>query len=153
MVVGGADGAVKEALFLSNFVAKVYLVVVEDSLVCIDEFKKKILTKNNIEVIYHSSVKEFIGLDKLESVIIKNNKTNDETTINCDGEFSYIGSSPASGIFNEVNMQDGYILTNSMMETNLEGVYACGDIINKKVRQVATAVAEGAIAAISALTK
>lgn len=153
MVVGGADGAVKEALFLSNFVAKVYLVVVEDSLVCIDEFKKKILTKNNIEVIYHSSVKEFVGSDKLESVIIKNNKTNDETTINCDGEFSYIGSSPASGIFNEVNMQDGYILTNSMMETNLEGVYACGDIINKKVRQVATAVAEGAIAAISALTK
>ena len=135
----------KEALFLSNFVAKVYLVVIEDSLVCIDEFKKKILTKNNIEVIYHSSVKEFVGLDKLESVIIKNNKTNAETTINCDGEFSYIGSSPASGIFNEVNMQDGYILTNSMMETNLEGVYACGDIINKKVRQVATAVAEGAV--------
>lgn len=151
MVVGGADGAVKEALYLASIAKKVYLVVSEDELVCINEFKTKILCLANVEIFYHTKVDGFVGQEVLEKVKLRDIYTKEVREVDCNAQFSYIGSAPNTALFTELVTKDGYLVTDENMLTSISGVYACGDIRCKGVRQVATAVSDGAIAAINAL--
>ncbi len=153
-VVGGSDGALKEALFISNFASKVHLVHFEDDLTGIDEFKSQIIDNKKFELHLNSRIHKLYGDGKfLQRVILKNEKDNSKKEFKFAKTciFIYIGSSPNTIILNgQLQLIKGYILTDESMKTNIDGVYAAGDIRHKNIRQVATAANDGAIAAISA---
>lgn len=155
-VIGGADGAVKEALYLTQFAKKVVIVCVEDELVCIPEFKNKVIENDRIEVVPHTSLTEVLGNDHLNELEFTDLKTGAKTTIIDPeaGVFVYAGIVPNTKMYPQLKLDDGgFIVVDENMETNVPGVFAAGDIRSKKVRQVATAVADGAIAGINASTK
>ncbi len=156
-VIGGADGAVKEALYLADLARKVTIVCVEDELACIPEFKEKVDHKDNIEIMPHSSLKAVSGKDgKADTFEFIDNKTK-ETTVITDpeaGVFVYAGIVPNTEQYGQLELDPaGFIVVNEDMETSVPGVFAAGDIRSKKVRQVATAVSDGAIAGINAALK
>lgn len=151
-VIGGADGAVKEALYLAEIAGKVTIVCVEDELACIQEFKDKVVTHDNIEIMPHSSLTAVYGNEAVEELEFTNNKTGKKQIVkdtDC-GVFVYAGIIPNTQMYTELKLDDGYIPVDDSMQTEIPGVFAAGDIRVKKVRQVATAVADGAIAGIQA---
>ena len=151
-VIGGADGAVKEALYLAEIAGKVTIVCVEDELVCIQEFKDKVVTHDNIEIMPHSSLTAVYGNEAVEKLEFTDNKTGKKQIVkdtDC-GVFVYAGIVPNTQMYTELKLDSGYIPVDDSMQTEIAGVFAAGDIRVKKVRQVATAVADGAIAGIQA---
>ena len=151
-VIGGADGAVKEALYLAEIAGKVIIVCVEDELACIQEFKDKVVTYDNIEIMPHSSLTAVYGNESVEELEFTDNKTGKKRIIKdaeC-GVFVYAGIVPNTQMYTELKLDGGYIPVDASMQTEIPGVFAAGDICVKKVRQVATAVADGAIAGIQA---
>lgn len=151
-VIGGADGAVKEALFLAAIAARVTIVCVENELACIQEFKEKVATCDNIEIMPHASLTAVYGKEAVEELEFTDNKTGMKQTVKdaeC-GVFVYAGTVPNTQMYGELKLEDGYIPVDDSMQTEIPGVFAAGDICVKKVRQVATAVADGAIAGIRA---
>jgi Thioredoxin reductase len=151
-VIGGADGAVKEALYLAGLADKVIIVCVEDELACIQEFKDKAATHDNIEIMPHSSLTAVYGNEAVEELEITDNKTGKKQIVKdaeC-GVFVYAGIVPNTQMYTELKLDGGYIPVDASMRTEITGVFAAGDICVKKVRQVATAVADGAIAGIGA---
>ena len=151
-VIGGADGAVKEALYLADIAGKVTIVCVEDELACIQEFKDKATVHDNIKIMPHSSLTAVYGDKALEELEFTDNKTGKKQIIKdaeC-GIFVYAGIVPNTQMYTELKLDGGYIPVNDSMQTEIAGVFAAGDICMKKVRQVATAVADGAIAGIQA---
>lgn len=151
-VVGGADGAVKEALYLAQFARQLTIIHFEDQLGCIAEFRNKVAAAGNITLRLGSRLHAVHGQDRVEALEIANEHDGSIETIRDDGcgIFVYAGVAPNTGLYTGLELRDGYILTNDKMETSIPGVYAAGDIRVKQVRQVATAVADGAIAAINA---
>lgn len=151
-VIGGADGAVKEALYLAEMAGKVIIVCVEDELACIQEFKDKVAARDNIEIMPHSSLTAVYGSEAVEELEFTDNKTGEKQIVKdteC-GVFVYAGIIPNTQIYTELQLDGGYIPVDDSMQTEIQGVFAAGDIRVKKVRQVATAVSDGAIAGIQA---
>lgn len=151
-VIGGADGAVKEALYLAEMAGKVTIVCVEDELACIQEFKDKAAVHNNIEIMPHSSLTAVYGSEAVEELEFTDNKTGEKQIVkdtDC-GVFVYAGIIPNTQMYTELKLDGGYIPVDDSMQTEIQGVFAAGDIRVKKVRQVATAVSDGAIAGIQA---
>lgn len=151
-VVGGADGAVKEALYLASFARQLTIIHFEDQLGCIPEFRNKIAAADNIKLCLGSRLHAVHGTDQVERLEITSEHDGTVQTIEDPGcgIFVYAGVMPNTQLYTELDLQDGYIVTNDKMETSVPGVYAAGDIRAKQVRQVATAVSDGAIAAINA---
>lgn len=151
-VVGGADGAVKEALYLAKLAEKVTIIHFEEQLGCIAEFKEKVEKSSNIEVRLHSRLHGVYGVEKVESLEILDEKTGAIETIEDSGcgIFVYAGAVPNTELYKELHLENGFIPVDANMETEMKGVYAVGDIRVKPVRQVSTAVADGTIAAIHA---
>lgn len=151
-VVGGADGAVKEALYLAKLAEKVTIIHFEEQLGCIAEFKEKVEKSSNIEVRLHSRLHGVYGVEKVESLEILDEKTCAIETIEDSGcgIFVYAGAVPNTELYKELHLENGFIPVDANMETEMKGVYAVGDIRVKPVRQVSTAVADGTIAAIHA---
>lgn len=151
-VVGGADGAVKEALYLAQFARQLTIIHFEDQLGCIAEFRDKVAAAGNITLRLGSRLHAVHGQDRVEELEIASEHDGSIETIRDEGcgIFVYAGVTPNTGLYTGLELRDGYILTNDKMETSIPGVYAAGDIRVKQVRQVATAVADGAIAAINA---
>lgn len=151
-VVGGADGAVKEALYLASFARQLTIIHFEDQLGCIPEFRNKIAAADNIKLCLGSRLHAVHGTDQVERLEIISEHDGTVQTIEDPGcgIFVYAGVTPNTQLYTEVDLQDAYIVTNDKMETSVPGVYAAGDIRAKQVRQVATAVSDGAIAAINA---
>lgn len=151
-VVGGADGAVKEALYLAGFAKQVTIVHFEDQLGCIAEFRQKVAAAGNISVRLASRLHAVYGQDQVERLEIASEQDGSIETIEDPGcgIFVYAGILPNTELYTELALEGGYIPTNDKMETAIPGVYAAGDIRVKQVRQVATAVSDGAIAAINA---
>lgn len=151
-VVGGADGAVKEALYLSSLARQVTIIHFEDQLGCIAEFRQKVAAAGNINLRLASRLHGVYGQDQVERLEIANLRDGSIETIQDPGcgIFVYAGLTPNTQLYTQLTLQDGYIPTNEKMETAIPGVYAAGDIRVKQVRQVATAVSDGAIAAINA---
>lgn len=151
-VVGGADGAIKEALYLSKYAAKVTIIHFEEQLGCIAEFRNKVNQTPNMELRLHSRLHGVYGVDQVESLEIADERTGAVETIEDPGcgIFVYAGTVPNTELYQELTLENGFIPVNETMETELAGVYAVGDIRVKQVRQVSTAVADGTIAAIHA---
>ncbi len=151
-VIGGADGAVKEALYLAQIAGKVTIVCVEDELACIQEFKDKVSLHDNIEIMPHSSLTAVYGSERAEELEFTDNNTGDKHVVKdaeC-GVFVYAGIVPNTDMYTELKLDGGYIPVDTSMQTEIPGVFAAGDICVKKVRQVATAVSDGAVAGICA---
>ena len=151
-VVGGADGAVKEALYLAGFAEKVTLLHFEETLGCIAEFREKAEHTSNVEVRLHSRLHAVYGVEKVESLEILDERTGAIETVadpGC-GIFVYAGTVPNTELYTQIQLENGFIPVDENMQTEIPGVYAVGDIRVKQVRQVSTAVADGTIAAIHA---
>lgn len=151
-VVGGADGAIKEALYLSKFAKRVTIIHFEDQLGCIAEFKEKVKRTPNITLRLGSRLHAVYGVDKVESLEISDEKTGAIETIEDSGcgIFVYAGTVPNTELYKDIKLENGFIPVDENMETEIPNVFAIGDIRVKNVRQVATAVADGTIAAIKA---
>ena len=151
-VVGGADGAVKEALYLAGFAKQVTIIHFEEQLGCIAEFRQKVAAVGNISVRLASRLHAVYGQDQVERLEIASEQDGSIETIEDPGcgIFVYAGILPNTELYTELALEGGYIPTNDKMEAAIPGVYAAGDIRVKQVRQVATAVSDGAIAAINA---
>lgn len=151
-VVGGADGAVKEALYLSQFAKQLTIIHFEEKLGCIPEFSKKVEKASNIKVMLRSRLTAVGGDGYVQWLEITNEDDGSKQIINDDGcgVFVYAGTLPNTEIYKELRLENGYIPVDSKMRTEIEGVYAAGDICVKQLRQVATAVADGAVAAVNA---
>lgn len=154
-VVGGADGAVKEALYLSKFAKELTIIHFEEKLGCIPEFSKKVEKTPNIRLLLCSRLQAVDGAERVDRLVIRNERDGQLTTIEDPGcgVFVYAGTVPNTELYHELKLVDGYIPVNEKMETEIPGVYAAGDIRVKQVRQAATAVSDGAIAAINAAAK
>ena len=149
-VVGGADGAVKEALYLSKFAKQVTIIHFEDTLGCIEEFKNKAEQTPNIKLRLGSRLHAVYGAEQVEALEISDEKTGSvEKIADCGcGIFVYAGTTPNTELYSELELDNGFIPVDENMETNIAGVYAVGDIRVKQVRQVSTAVADGTVAGI-----
>ena len=151
-VVGGGNTAVEEALYLTDIAKKVYLIHRRDTFTSDESTLNKLKEKNNIEFIYNSNVTKLNSKEKLESIQVTDSK---QTTkeIKIDGLFVAIGKIPQNEVFSKIIKLDdnGYIITNKDYKTNIDGIYASGDCINKKIRQIVTATNDGAIASINAV--
>ena len=151
-VIGGADGAVKEALYLAGVAEKVTIIHFEETLGCIAQFQEKVAHTPNIELRLHARLHAVYGVEKVESLEILDEKTGAIETIEDPGcgIFVYVGMVPNTELYNEIRLDNGFLTTDENMQTEIPGVYAVGDIRVKQVRQVSTAVADGTIAAIHA---
>ena len=152
VVVGGSDGACKEAIFLSKFVKEVHLIHHGDFLGTVKEFKTIIEERDNIIVHLSSAVKAVDGDDRVNKVILENSQSGKDEEISADdlGVFVHIGANPNVSIADQVEKENGYFKTDDWCRTNIPGVFAVGDVRNTNVRQVSTAVADGTRAAIKA---
>ena len=153
-IVGGADSCAKTALYLSNFAKEVYIVYRKEKLRCEPVSFKKIKKRKNIRIIYNSRLRSIKGKESVEQIEIETtlkNKTK-KSFLNVEGIFIEIGSTPITEILSELNLQreKDYIITDKNCKTNVEGIFAAGDITNNKLKQIVTAAGEGAIAAKSA---
>ena len=139
-VVGGADGAVKEALYLSKFAKQVTIIHFEDTLGCIEEFKNKAEQTPNIKLRLGSRLHAVYGAEQVEALEISDEKTGSvEKIADCGcGIFVYAGTTPNTELYSELELDNGFIPVDENMETNIAGVYAVGDIRVKQVRQVST---------------
>ena len=148
LVVGGGDSAVEEAIFLTQFAKTVTIVHRRDELRAQKVLQDRAFTNEKINFIWDSVVKEIKGENRVESVVIENVKTNQVTEHAFGGVFIYVGLDPVSDFTKDLQIQDesGWIVTDDHMKTSLAGVFAVGDVRQKDLRQVTTAVGDGAIA-------
>ncbi len=148
VVVGGGNSAAADALYLSRLAEKVILVHRRDKLRATKIYHEPLLKGENVEFLWNSSVSELLAEDRVNGVKIKNLKTGEEQEIPCDGVFVSIGRKPATEFLKGVLELDegGYIVADESTKTNVEGVFAVGDVRTKVLRQIVTAVADGAVA-------
>ncbi len=151
--VGGGDTAVQESIFLTKFAKKVYIIHRRDELRATKILQERAFANDKIEFIWDSVVTGIKGgLTNVDTITLKNIKTNDSKDLNVDGCFIWVGTRPnIEFLENALELdKDGFIVTDSHMRTSVAGVFAAGDIRNTPLRQVATAVGDAAIAAFSA---
>ncbi len=150
-VVGGGDSAAEDALYLSSICQKVYLIHRRDKLRASESYIKALKNRSNIELILNTEPSEFIYDDVLTGIKLKNNIDKNIFALDCNAVFVAVGRVPESGIFKGQTETDryGYIKADEDCATNIDGVFAAGDIRTKALRQVVTAVADGANAAKS----
>lgn len=148
VVVGGGNSAAADAMLLSRIAKKVILVHRRDTLRATKVYHAPLMEAENIEFCWNSTVTELLHKDKLTGVKLKNVNTGQETVIPCDGVFISVGRKPATELVaGQLELdRSGYIIADETTKTSLPGVYAVGDVRTKPLRQVVTAVADGATA-------
>ncbi len=152
-VVGGGDSAAEEATYLSNICKTVYLLVRRDKMRASQIMQKRVISKKNIKILWNSETDEILGDKEVDGLRIINNKTNKKSEIKIKGFFVAIGHSPNTSIFKDMISMDemGYIMTKpDSSATNIDGVYAAGDVQDKIYRQAVTAAGTGCMAALDA---
>lgn len=152
VVVGGGDSAVEEGVFLTRFASKVTIIHRRDELRAQKILQKRAFENDKVEFIWHHVVNEIKGGGLVSSVALENTVTGEHSEFPCNGTFIYVGMDPLTkcvenlGITNE----NGYIVVDENMSTNVNGIFAAGDVNEKKLRQIATAVGDGSTASQSA---
>jgi len=155
-VVGGGDTACEEAGFLSKICEKVYLIHRRNSFKASMTEQKKVLNNPKVEIVWNSEIKELVGKEKLESIKIVNNQTNEEKVLGLDGLFVAIGSTPATNFLEGLVelSETGQVLVGKNKEhvtmTSMDGIFAAGDCVNIKHKQAVVAAGEGCRAALDA---
>ena len=147
-VIGGGNSALEESLYLANIASKVYLIHRREEFRGENKLVDKIKINSNIELKLSSTVVELLGNDKLETIKLSNGET-----LNVSALFPYIGQIANTNFLDFKNLcnESGYIIVNSNMETCVDGLFAAGDVTNKKLNQIVTATGDGALAATSVI--
>ena len=156
-VVGGGDAAVEEAMYLTKFARKVTVIHRRDQLRAAKSIQEKAFANPKVDFMWDTVVQSVGGGELLSEMVLKNTKTGELTTVKASAEdemfglFGFIGLQPNTSLFEGMlNMENGYILADEEMRTNIPGVFAAGDVLKKSLRQVVTAAADGAVAAMQA---
>ncbi|MBR3868814.1 MAG: thioredoxin-disulfide reductase [Clostridia bacterium] len=149
VVVGGGNSAAADALLLSKIAKKVIIVHRRDNLRATKVYHEPLMNAENVEFRWNNTVSELLHDNKISGVRIKDVVSGKESVIECDGVFISIGRIPVTGIVKgQLELTpDGYILSDESTKTNIPGVFAVGDVRTKVLRQIVTAVADGAVAA------
>lgn len=155
VVVGSGDQGIEESMYIAKFASKVTVIVLHEEgvLDCNKQAAAKALAHPKLQFVWNSVVEWINGEDSVTSVTVKNIKTGARSDLPCSGVFFFVGLVPSTQILKDSGItctEQGYVVTNERMETELEGVYAVGDVRDKYLRQVATAVGDGAVAATAA---
>ncbi|MDD4169776.1 MAG: thioredoxin-disulfide reductase [Desulfotomaculaceae bacterium] len=152
VVVGGGDAAVEEAVYLTKFAEKVLIVHRRGALRATKVVQQKAFDNAKVEFIWHHVIDEIHGEGTVNAVTLKDVRDGKKNIIPVDGAFIYVGNEPVSGLVKDlVELDDhGYIITDENMQTSRLGIFAAGDVRDKLLRQVVTAVADGAVAAVAA---
>ncbi len=152
-VVGGGNAAVEEAMYLTKFADKVYVIHRRDELRADKIVQERAFKNEKLEFIWDTVVKEIKGDALVTNVVLENVKTKEITNLPVNGVFPYIGMSPNAELFSGQLQQDarGFIITDETMSTSIEGVFAVGDVRTTPLRQVVTAAADGAVGAVYAV--
>ena len=152
VAVGGGDTAIQESIFLSKFASKVYLVHRRDKLRAAKILQERAFNNDKIEFVWDSVLTGIDGFFSVEKVKVKNLKNNEEKILNANGCFIWVGINPNTSFLNNSVQTDetGFIVTDQHMQTSVPGIFAAGDVRTTPLRQIATAVGDAAIAAISA---
>ena len=146
-IIGGGNTAVTNAIYMANLSTKVYLINIGDRLTCEKTLEDKVKKLDNVEIILNTGVKEILGSEELEGIIL----TNDQK-LNISGMFISIGMSAQTDMVKDtIELNDQKYIISDDCSTNKEGIFVAGDCRTKDVRQLTTAVADGTIAAISAM--
>jgi thioredoxin reductase (NADPH) len=151
-VVGGGDAAIEEAIFLTRFAEKVFVIHRRGELRATKILQHRAFENPKIEFVWHSVVDEIKGKKIVEGITVRDVRDNSTSLININGVFIYVGSRPNSSLVQDIVQcnEKGYIITDDNMLTSQQGIFAAGDVRQKLLRQVVTAVADGAIAAFAA---
>ena len=152
VVIGGGNSAAEDVIYLSRLAKKVYLVHRRDELRATKIYHEPLMKAENVDFLWNSRVKAFLSDKRVNGIIIENIKTSVIKDVDCDGVFVSIGRKPASELFKgQLELDErGYIVADESTKTNISGVFAVGDVRTKALRQVVTAAADGAIAAMQA---
>ena len=146
-VVGGGNSAVADALLLSRVAKKVYLIHRRDSLRAEKVYHKPLQETQNLQILWNREVSKLIREDRLSAVMLRSLQTGQEEELPVDGLFISVGRTPAVDLVREqLALEDGYIKADETTRTNIPGVYAAGDVRTKPLRQIVTAMADGAMA-------
>ncbi|MBI4453115.1 thioredoxin-disulfide reductase [Candidatus Woesearchaeota archaeon] len=150
VIVGGGDAAMEEADFLTKFANSVKVIHRRDALAASKFMQDRAFANKKISFVWNSEVVDILGKDRVESVKIKNNKTNQVSDLTCQGIFVAIGHTPNTQLFeNQLKMEKGYIITEAnTTKTSVKGVFAAGDVQDWKYRQAITSAGTGCMAAI-----
>ncbi|KRL84740.1 thioredoxin reductase [Ligilactobacillus apodemi DSM 16634 = JCM 16172] len=149
VVIGGGDSAVEEGIYLANLADKVTDVHRRDTLRAQKILQDRAFKNDKIDFVWDTTVEEILGDEqKVTGVKLHNKKTGEDSTLAADGVFIYVGSIPMTEPFKDLGITDekGWIITNDKMETSIPGVFAIGDVRQKLLRQITTAVGDGGIA-------
>lgn len=151
-VIGGGDTAVEEAIFLTRFSSKVHLIHRRDRLRAVKLLQDRAMGHPKIRLIWDTVATRITGEKEVEGLNLRNVKTGEETHLPVKGVFIFVGYAPNSQLVKDLLTTDewGFVVTNNDMEASIPGVFAAGDLRSKLLRQVATAVGEGATAAVAA---
>ena len=152
-IIGAGDTAAEEATYLAKLCKKVYMIVRRGEMRASKAMQHRVMNTPNIEILWNTDTLEILGTKTVEGVLVQNNKTQEKRTLDVTGFFVAIGHKPNSDIFTDYIKTDdvGYILTvPGTTKTNIEGVFAAGDISDKTYRQAVTAAGSGCMAAIDA---
>jgi len=149
-VIGGGDVALEDAIFLARLCEKVYLIHRRDEFRGAKSLQEKLLSLPNIEVIWDTVVEKINGSEKVESISLLNKKTNEQSELEVQGVFIAVGITPVTDVFSGlVEMDHGYIKASEDGRTSVDGIFAAGDVRTKPLRQIVTAVSDGANAITS----
>ena len=150
-VVGGGDVAIEDAIFLARMCEQVYLIHRRDQLRGARSLQEKLFALDKVTVIWDTVLEEIRGDGKVNSLAVKNVKTQEQSELSVDGVFAAVGITPNSQPFSQLlTLDHGYIAADETCETGVPGVFAAGDVRRKQLRQIVTAVADGANAVTSA---
>lgn len=152
-VIGGGNAAIEEAMYLTKFAEKVYVIHRRDSLRADKIVQERAFKNNKIEFVFDTIPKEIHGGNVVNAIVLENIKENKIYNLHVDGVFPYIGySANTEGFANQLACDEaGFVITDATMQTSVEGVFAVGDIRTTPLRQVITAAADGAIGAVYAV--
>ncbi|MBP1747798.1 MAG: thioredoxin reductase [Deltaproteobacteria bacterium] len=150
-VIGGGDSAIEEALSLANIVKKVYVVHRRDSLRAQKILQERAFNNPKMEFLWNSRPVAIVGTDQVERLIVEDTVTGQRSEVVVSGVFFYVGYQPNTAFIGEYVERDpsGYIITDDRCATRTPGLYAAGDVRKKALRQISTAVGDGAVAAVS----
>jgi thioredoxin reductase (NADPH) len=150
-VIGGGDAAIQEGLALANIVRKVYVIHRRDTLRAQKIIQERAFSNDKMEFLWNKVPVEITGKDQVEAVIIEDTKTGARSEVKVDGVFIYVGARPDTSFLDTLVERDGagFVITNEDLETKSGGIFIAGDVRRKTLRQISTAVGDGALAAVN----
>jgi thioredoxin reductase (NADPH) len=150
-VIGGGDSAIEEALSLANIVRKVYIIHRRDTLRAQKILQERAFKNDKIELLWNKKPVEIVGKDQVEAIIVEDTQNGQQTRVEVSGVFIYVGLIPNTTFLGDLVQKDstGFIITDENLATKTEGLFIAGDVRKKTLRQITTAVGDGALAAVN----